>query len=150
MEKTVLKHFPKFTGKHLCQGLFLNKVAGLKFLRTTFLQNTSGQLLLKCDLIDSCDNEMSTCVNNYNITNSKFEKQLSIEIDQKPNFNTYVDEICKKPGQRLNELSREAPYMELSKRLMRVNRFFLSQFSCYPLAWMCHSRIKNNDINCLH
>ena len=77
---------------------------------------------------------MSTCVNNYNITNSKFEKQLSIEIDQKPNFNTYVDEICKKPGQMLNELSREAPYMELSKRLMRVNRFFLSQFSCYPLA----------------
>ena len=37
---------------------------------------------------------MNTCVNNYNITNSKFEKQLSIEIDQKPNFNTYVDEIC--------------------------------------------------------
>ena len=58
----VLGNFGKFTGKHLCQSLFFNKVAGLrpatllkkrlwhrcfpvnfaKFLRTPFLQNTSG------------------------------------------------------------------------------------------------------------
>ena len=57
----VLRNFKKFTGKHLCQSLFFNKVAGLrpatllkkrlwhrcfpvnfvKFLRTPFLQNTS-------------------------------------------------------------------------------------------------------------
>ena len=56
----------KFTGKHLCQSLFFNKVVGLrpatifkkrlwhryfpvnfvKFLRISFLQNTSGRLLL--------------------------------------------------------------------------------------------------------
>ena len=52
----------KFTGKHLCQSLFFNKVAGLrpllknwhrcfpvnfaKFLRTPFLQNSSGRLFL--------------------------------------------------------------------------------------------------------
>ena len=28
--KGVLKNFSKITGKHLCQGLFFNKVAGLK------------------------------------------------------------------------------------------------------------------------
>ena len=28
-KKVVLENFPKFTEKHLCQGLFLNKVAGL-------------------------------------------------------------------------------------------------------------------------
>ena len=64
-KKSVLKNFGKFTGKHLCQSLFFNKVAGLgpptslkkklghrffpvnfmKFLRTPFLQNTSGRLL---------------------------------------------------------------------------------------------------------
>ena len=58
----VLKNFIKFTGKHLCQSLFFNKVAGflLKkrlwhrcfpvnfaiFLITPFLHNTSGRLLL--------------------------------------------------------------------------------------------------------
>ena len=65
-EKVVLRNFAKFTGKHLCQSLLLNKVAGLrlatllkkrpwhrcfpvnfaKFLRTLFSQNTSGRLLL--------------------------------------------------------------------------------------------------------
>ena len=66
MEKSVLKNFVKSTGKHLCHSPFFNKVAGLepatllkkrlwykcfpvnfaKFLRTPFLQNTYGQLLL--------------------------------------------------------------------------------------------------------
>ena len=64
MEKGVLINFTKFTEKHPCKGLFFNKVAGLRpatllkksllhrcfpvnfanFLRTTFLQNTSGRV----------------------------------------------------------------------------------------------------------
>ena len=55
---SVLKNFAKSPGKHLWESLFFNKVAGLrpwqkyfpvnfaKFLRTPFLQNTSGRLLL--------------------------------------------------------------------------------------------------------
>ena len=66
LRKGALRNFTKFKGKHLCQSLFFNKVAGLKpatllkkrllhrcfpvnfanFLRTLFLQNTSGRLLL--------------------------------------------------------------------------------------------------------
>ena len=66
VRKGVLRNFAKFTGKRLCQRLFFNKVAGLactfikkeslahrcfpvnfvKFLRTPFLQNTSGRMLL--------------------------------------------------------------------------------------------------------
>ena len=56
-KKSVLGNFAKFAGKHLCQSLFLNKVAGLrhgcfpdnfaKFLRKPFSQNTSELLLLK-------------------------------------------------------------------------------------------------------
>ena len=61
LRKGVLRNFAKFTGKHLCQSLFFNKVATLlkkrlwhrcppvnfaKFLRTPFLQNSSGRLLL--------------------------------------------------------------------------------------------------------
>ena len=64
-KKVFLRNFAKFTGKHLGQSLFFNKVAGrpatllkkrlwprcfpvnfAKFLRKTFLQNTSGRLLL--------------------------------------------------------------------------------------------------------
>ena len=66
MKKGALTNFTKFTGKHLCQSLHFNKVIGLKtatllkkklwhryfpvdfakFLRTPYLQNTSGRLLL--------------------------------------------------------------------------------------------------------
>ena len=62
MQKGILRNLAKFTGKHLCQSLFFNKVAGLrpetllkkglwqrcfptnyvKFLRTPFLSNTSS------------------------------------------------------------------------------------------------------------
>ena len=62
-KKGVLRNFVKFTGKHLCQSHFFNKVALLKkrlrhrcfpvnfakFLRTPFLQNTFGRLLLNED-----------------------------------------------------------------------------------------------------
>ena len=66
VKKGVLTNFAKFTGKDLCQSLFFNKIAGrrpatflkkrlwhrcfpvnfAKFLRTSFLQNTSRCLLL--------------------------------------------------------------------------------------------------------
>ena len=62
IKKVVLRNFTKFTGKHLCQSLFFNKVAGLgsatllkkrhwhrcfpvnfaKFLITPFLQTPLG------------------------------------------------------------------------------------------------------------
>ena len=50
IRKGALKNFTKFTGKHLCQSLFFNEVAGLRpqkqASKTSFLQNTSGRLLL--------------------------------------------------------------------------------------------------------
>ena len=52
VKKAILKNFAKFTEKHLRQGLFFNKVA--EHMWTTFLQNTSGRLLLKVKLDSSC------------------------------------------------------------------------------------------------
>ena len=58
MKKGVLRNFSKFTGKYLCQSFFYNEAASLrpwhrcflvnfeKFLRTPFLQNSSGRLFL--------------------------------------------------------------------------------------------------------
>ena len=54
VRKGVLRNFAKFTGKHLCQSLLFNKVAGLRpvtllkrrLLHRCFLQSTSGRLLL--------------------------------------------------------------------------------------------------------
>ena len=37
VEKGVLKNFAKFTGKHLCQSLVFNKVAGLSLIKKEIL-----------------------------------------------------------------------------------------------------------------
>ena len=90
----------------------------------------------ECNITTSCNNEISICVNCYNTVSSKCEKLLGNGTDHKLNFNTQIDEICKNAGQKLNELSRVTTYMDLSKRRMLVNTFFLSQFSYCPLVWM--------------
>ena len=59
LPKSVLRNFAKFTGKHLCQTLFLNKelwhrcfpVNFAKFLKSSFLHNTSGWLFLKISAV---------------------------------------------------------------------------------------------------
>ena len=79
----------------------------------------------------------------------KCEKLLGIKID-KLNFNTHFDEICKKAGQKLNALSRATLYVNLSKRRILSNAFFISQFSYCPLVWMFYSCRKNNKINRIH
>ena len=38
-------------------------------------------------------------------------------------------------------------YMDLSKRRILLNAFFIAQFSYCPLVWMFHSRGKNNNMN---
>ena len=68
-KKGVLRNFTKFTGKHLCQSIFFNKVAGpvtlfkkrlwqrcfplnfVRFLRTPFLKEHLWWLLLRGDII---------------------------------------------------------------------------------------------------
>ena len=72
--KGVLRNFAKFTGKHLCQSLFFNKVAGFrpatllkkrlwyrcfllnfaKLLRIPFLQNTSSGIRQKVESQNGC------------------------------------------------------------------------------------------------
>ena len=59
IKKVVLKNFAKSTGKHLCQSLFFNKVAGVRCFPVNFakllgthLRNTSWRLLLDLHLIN--------------------------------------------------------------------------------------------------
>ena len=84
VKKVVLRNFAQSTGKHLCQRLFFDKVAGLRpatllkkslchrcfsvncarFLRTPFLLNTSGRLPL---------NEELTLIKSYELVYQHFE-----------------------------------------------------------------------------
>ena len=66
-EKGVLKNFTEFTGKHLCQSLFFNKIAGLsqqliknealaQVFSREFCENFKNTLFTKHLWAPACDN----------------------------------------------------------------------------------------------
>ena len=60
-----------------------------------------------------------------------------------------IDDIFKKAGLKLNASSRIIPYLDFWKKLL-INAFFISQFNCYQLIWMCYNRTKNSKKNRFH
>ena len=75
---------------------------------------------------------------------------LGIKLDSKLNFNSHINDICQKPGQKLNAISRITPYMNFAKRRLLVNAFFYSQSNYFQLVWICHNWTNNIQINRLH
>ena len=50
----------------------------------------------------------------------------------------------------MHVLDKVTPFISLSKRRLLMNSFFKTQFNCYPLIWMFHSRENNRKINRIH
>ena len=53
-KKVVLRNFAKFTGKHLCQSLFFNKVSGLR--PATLLKKETLTQVFFCEFIEISKN----------------------------------------------------------------------------------------------
>ena len=104
----------------------------------------------KCHFICSTDDKVNITVENQKMCNSPCEKLLGVRFDSKLTFDAHINDICKKAGLKLNALARITPYMDLNKKRLLLNAFFMSQFNYCQLVWMCHNRTKNNKINRLH
>ena len=106
--KGVLRNFTKFTGKHLCQSLYFNKVAGLRlwhrcflvnfarFLRTPFLTQHLGWLLL----ILNWWKEMIFVLNVNKITTEcslfqKFSFFSSISVHREQKYISYLRHLLR-------------------------------------------------------
>ena len=101
----------------------------------------------KCNLLTSASEEVSVKIENEIIKSSLQEKLLGLVIVIKLTFEPHMENLCKKPGQKLHALARIANYMDISKKRRIMNAFILSQFSYCPLIWMFHSRKLNHRIN---
>ena len=55
-KKDVLRNFAKFTGKHLCQRLFLNKVAGLRPKACNFIKKKFLAQVFSCEFCEISKN----------------------------------------------------------------------------------------------
>ena len=84
------------------------------------------------------------------ISNSTNEKLLGITIDSALNFDTHINNLCKKANQKFHALARLSNYMDKDKLRLIMKAFITAQFSYCPLVWMFHSRGLNKRINRIH
>ena len=111
VRKGVLRNFVKLTGRQLCKSLYFNKVACrlvtllkkrlrqrcfpvnfAKFLRTAFLQNTFGRLLL---LVNTNWSLFLYFIYNSAWYNNFLFKQIQWKWWSSPNMSKYVKKIKK-------------------------------------------------------
>ena len=104
----------------------------------------------KCHLILSTNNKTQMNVNNTNLESSNLENLLGVKIDNKLNFESHLNNLCKKASSKIHALARISPYLTENKRKILMGSFFTAQFGYCPLVWMNCSREVNNKINRLH
>ena len=95
----------------------------------------------KCYLLRGATASIAIEIKDSKILNSEGEKILGVTIDSKLNFNNHLPKILKIANQKVHVLARITPYMSIPKTKLLMNSFFISQFNCCPLVWICHSRL---------
>ena len=78
-------------------------------------------------ILSNTDQNFSVNVDQYEISNSNYEKLLGVTIDNKLKFDKHVSGLCKKASQKLHALARVSPYMNTMKRRTIMNAFISSQ-----------------------
>ena len=104
----------------------------------------------KCNLLVSTRNKVIVSRDNFDISNSKSENLLGNTFDKNLTFDYHISELSKKDNQKPLAQTREALYMNTSKKCILMNAFFPSKFSYYPLIWMCSSYVNNRKVYSLH
>ena len=95
----------------------------------------------------SSNQDVSVNVGSSVIGNTDEEKLSGVTIDKKLTFETNINKLCKKAGNKLFALSRMSSYMNSNKLRILMRAFVMSQFQYCQLAWTLHSRHLNNEIN---
>ena len=72
---------------------------------------------------------------------------LGVTIDNRLTFNNHLKNLCKKIANKLNALTRIAPYLNHNQIRLIYNSFCKGQRSCCPLIWTFCSRRSNHLIN---
>ena len=72
---------------------------------------------------------------------------LGVTIDNRLTFNNHLKNLCKKIANKLNALTRVAPYLDHNQLRLIYNSFFKGQLSYCPLIWTFCSRRSDHLIN---
>ena len=83
----------------------------------------------KCDLIMSTESAPELQIGDSLIKTSSCEKLLGVKIYYKVTFDEHVKSSFNKVNNKLRALARATPYMNIEKRKLLMNFFFIAQFN---------------------
>ena len=95
------------------------------------------------------DNKLKNNIKVSLLSNKEIVKLLGVPVDNKLNT-PHLNLVCKKICQKIHALARVSKFISKKKLIVIMVTFIMSQFSYYPLLWMCHSRTLNKKMNKLH
>ena len=72
---------------------------------------------------------------------------LGITIDSRLTFYSHLKKLCKKVANKLNALTKIAPYLSYNQRRLIHSSLFTGQLNYCPLIWTFRSRQTNHLIN---
>ena len=92
------------------------------------------------------DLKVSLDIDTFNITSTDTVKLLGITLDNKLNFNSHIEGICKKANQKISALFRIRKYLDREKAKLLSNSFILSHLRYCSLIWMFCSKLSARKI----
>ena len=124
---------PCFCDKNLEVLLTTLQICALKLLEW-FSENYMKINSDRCHLILSSNENKKLEFNGEVINNTQIQKLLGLHIDYKLKFDTHIETLHKKVGEKLHALARVIKYnMYTNQAQMLKGNFTISQFSYCPL-----------------
>lgn len=71
----------------------------------------------KCHFIYSFIQKANLTAEDEEIANNVFVKLLVLKIDSRLTFNTHVNDVCEKAGQKLNAFEKITLYLDFTKKV---------------------------------
>ena len=111
--------------------------AAIEWFTSNFLQVNPQkfQMMYMMPLTSGEDVPELIVINNAEIPTQTEVKLLGITIDNKLNFDTHIDTICRKASRQLNVLRRFKGTFQLQELKTIYQAFIMSNFNYCPIVW---------------
>ena len=83
----------------------------------------------------SADMEFKFEIDDITLVAEKYVKLIGVNLDKKLNYDTHIQQICKKAGNHLNALKRLSPYISVNHRMAIFRCFILCHFQFCSIVW---------------
>ena len=85
--------------------------------------------------LTSADIEFKFEIDDITLVAEEYVKLLVVNLDKNLNYDTHIQQICKKAGNHLNTLKRLSPYISVNHRMAIFRCCILCHFQFCSIVW---------------